>query len=79
MPEGFEADYAVWFDRPHRADLARLRGLRSADRFEVPPEQVIADIPQPWRFMSVYELDYAAPEIDLPALGRCWPKRAMPG
>ena len=29
----------------------------------------MADIPQPWRFMSVYEFDYAAPEIDLPALG----------
>ena len=29
----------------------------------------MADIPQPWRFMSVYEFDYAAPEIELPALG----------
>ncbi len=66
---GREVDYAGWFDGPHRADVARLRGFRSADRFEVTPEQVMADIPQPWRFMSVYEFDYAAPEIDLPALG----------
>jgi hypothetical protein len=66
---GREADYAAWFDGPHRADLARLRGFRSADRFEVTPEQIMADIPQPWRFMSVYEFDYATPEIDLPALG----------
>jgi hypothetical protein len=66
---GREADYAAWFDGPHRADLVRLRGFRSADRFEVTPEQIMADIPQPWRFMSVYEFDYATPEIDLPALG----------
>jgi hypothetical protein len=26
------------------------------------------DIPQPWRFMSVYEFDYANPETELPAL-----------
>jgi len=66
---GREGDFAHWFDGPHRADLVRLRGFRSADRFEVTPEQVMPDIPQPWRFLSVYEFDLAAPEIDLPALG----------
>ncbi|SFF90064.1 hypothetical protein SAMN05518801_10326 [Novosphingobium sp. CF614] len=66
---GREADYADWFDGKHRGDLERLRGFRSADRYEVSPEQVMPDIPQPWRFLSVYEFDYAAPEIDLPALG----------
>ena len=69
VPAGREADYAVWFDGKHQEDLARLRGFRSADRYEVTPEQVMPDIPQPWRFMSVYEFDYASPEIDLPALG----------
>jgi len=69
VPAGREADYASWFDGKHQKDLGRLRGFRSADRYEVTPEQVMPDIPQPWRFMSVYEFDYAAPEIDLPALG----------
>jgi hypothetical protein len=69
VPAGREADYATWFDGKHQQDLGRLRGFRSADRYEVTPEQVMPDIPQPWRFMSVYEFDYAAPEIDLPALG----------
>lgn len=68
VPAGREADYAAWFDGPHREALARLRGFRSADRFEVTPEQVMADIPQPWRYLSVYDFDYPAPEIDLPAL-----------
>lgn len=66
---GKEQDYANWFDGQHRDDLARLRGFRDADRFEVTSEQVMPDIPQPWRFMSVYEFDYSHPEIDLPALG----------
>lgn len=69
VPEGREADYAAWFDGKHSNDLARLRGFRSADRYEVAAEQVMPDIPQPWRFMSVYEFDYPAAEIDLPALG----------
>lgn len=63
------ADYADWFDGSHREQLSRLRGFKSADRFELTPEQVMPDIAQPWRYMSVYEFDYAAPEIDLPALG----------
>jgi hypothetical protein len=69
VPVGREGDYAAWFDGKHLDDLKRLRGFRSADRYEVTPEQIMPDIPQPWRFMSVYEFDYPAPEIDLPALG----------
>jgi hypothetical protein len=69
VPAGAESAAATWFDGEHRADLARLRGFRSADRFEVTPEQIMPDIPQPWRYMSVYDFDYASPEIDLPALG----------
>lgn len=66
---GRAADYATWFDRVHRADLERLRGFQAADRYEVTPEQVMPDIPQPWTYLSVYEFDYQSPEIDLPALG----------
>lgn len=69
VPEDRETDYAAWFDGKHREDVGRLRGFRAADRFEVTPEQIMPDIPQPWRFLSVYEFDYPAPEIDLPALG----------
>ena len=69
VPIGCEAEYARWFEGKHADDLARLRGFRTADRFEITAEQIMPDIAQPWRFMSVYEFDYAAPEIDLPALG----------
>lgn len=66
---GKEDEYAAWFDGKHREDLARLRGFQKADRFEVAKEQIMADIPQPWRYMSVYETDLPDPKIDLPALG----------
>jgi hypothetical protein len=69
VPAGREADYAAWFDGAHRADLGKMRGFRSADRFEITPEQVMPDIAQPWRYLSVYDFDSATPEIDLPALG----------
>lgn len=69
VPAGREAEYATWFDGPHREALSRLRGYITTDRYEVTPQQIMADIPQPWRFLSVYDFDLPSPEIDLPALG----------
>jgi hypothetical protein len=69
VPADRAEDYAEWFDGSHREELARLRGFRGADRYEVTPEQIMPDIAQPWRYMTVYDFDYPAPEIDLPALG----------
>ena len=68
VPDDKLADYAAWFDGPHREALARLRGLTYAERFEITEAQ-LGEAYQPWRFMSVYDFDYATPEIDLPALG----------
>lgn len=69
VPSGREDGYARWFDGQHQDDVARLRGFVSADRYEVTAEQIMPDIAQPWRYMSVYDFDLATPEIDLPALG----------
>ena len=69
VPAGQEAAYATWFDGAHRTAVAALRGFREADRYEVTREQIMADIPQPWRFMSVYDFDLPDPAIDVPALG----------
>jgi len=68
VPEGKADEYATWFEVLHREALAGLRGLRYAERFEVTTQQIMPDIPQPWRYMSVYEYDLETPEIDLPAL-----------
>ncbi|SER22854.1 hypothetical protein SAMN04488038_12310 [Solimonas aquatica] len=69
VPAGREADYATWFEGPHRQALARLRGFREADRYEVTPQQIMPDIAQPWRYLSVYDFELSHPQIDLPALG----------
>ncbi len=69
VPAGRESHYAAWFDGPHRTALSRLRGFTGTDRYEVTSEQVMPDIPQPWRFVSIYDFDLPSPEIDIPALG----------
>jgi hypothetical protein len=69
VPAGREAEYAAWFDGPHRAAAARLRGFIGTDRYEVTKEQIMPDIPQPWRHLSVYDFDLPNPAIDIPALG----------
>lgn len=66
---GREAECASWFDGAHRETLSRLRGFVAAERYEVTPQQIMPDIPQPWRFLSVYDFLLSSPEIDIPALG----------
>ncbi|WP_317929596.1 hypothetical protein [Halioxenophilus sp. WMMB6] len=68
VSSGSEAAYGDWFDGAHQAELAKLRGFVKSERFEVTPEQIMPDIPQPWRYMTVYDFDTNTPEIDLPAL-----------
>lgn len=69
VPQGRETDYATWFDGQHRDALSRLRGFVAADRYEVTQQQIMPDIPQPWRYLSVYDFSLETPEIDIPALG----------
>lgn len=66
---GREEEYAGWFDGPHQDALARLRGFQHAERYEIADTQIMPDIAQPWRFLTVYDFDLPSPEIDLPALG----------
>ena len=69
VPGAREPDYARWFDGPHRTAVARLPGFTAMDRYEVTAEQIMRDIPQPWRDMSVYDFDYPDPVVGIPLLG----------
>ena len=69
VPKRDAKKYTTWFDGPHRKALAGIRGFRAADRFEVAKAQIMGDVPQPWRYMSVYDFDLPDPAIDIPALG----------
>lgn len=68
VPAEKSGDYAHWFENEHQTELARLRGYRSCERYEVADIQIMPDILQPWRFMTIYDFDTETPEIDLPAL-----------
>lgn len=68
VPESKNRQLSEWFDGPHRASLSQLRGLRFAERFEVTKDQINPEIPQPWRYLSMYEFDMPNPAIDVPAL-----------
>ena len=69
VPEGREQDYADWFDGDHRGAVSALRGFRAVERYQVAEHQIMPDIPQPWRYVSVYDFDLPSPQIDIPALG----------
>lgn len=69
VPPGREPEYAQWFDGAHQSALVNLRGFMMAERYEVAEVQIMPDIHQPWRFMSVYDFDLPSPKIDIPALG----------
>lgn len=66
---GQEDNYARWFAGEHQTELARLRGYCSSERYEVCAEQIMPDILQPWRYVTVYDFESTTPEIDIPALG----------
>ncbi len=68
VPDARTDDYAAWFDGGHRAALSHLRGFKGTDRYQIDQAQ-LGDQYQPWRYLSVYDFDFQAPEIDLPALG----------
>jgi len=66
---GKDEALAEVFAGPHLEALRRLRGFKSAQRFEIAGPQVMAGIAQPWRYVSIYEFDYDDPVVHLPALG----------
>lgn len=68
VPAEKTGDYTHWFENDHQTELTRLRGYRSSERYEVSDIQIMPDILQPWRFMTIYDFDTDTPEIDLPAL-----------
>jgi heme-degrading monooxygenase HmoA len=52
----------------HVESVKRLRGFKSAQRFEVTKPQIMPHIPQPWRYLTLYEVSAEDPTIDVPPL-----------
>jgi hypothetical protein len=65
---GGEVALADTMRSSHFDAVARLRGFRRAQRFEVTLQQIMSAIPQPWRYVTIYDFDLETPGIDLPAI-----------
>jgi hypothetical protein len=65
---GRDGELSAFFNERHVPALVKLRGFREVQRFELSPDQIMAAIAQPWRYLSLYEFDFETPEIDQPAL-----------
>lgn len=69
VAQGMEAEFANWFEGPHLDAVKRLDGFLGAERYEVTAEQVMADIAQPWRYLTVYEFACAQPGFSISGVG----------
>jgi hypothetical protein len=65
---GAEDRLPATIEGAHLQAVRRLRGFSSLQRFEVTEAQLMPDIVQPWRYLSLYEFRLAEPELHLPAL-----------
>jgi len=63
-----EARLTAAFSGQHRASVQRLRGFFQMQRFVLGEQQLMADIAQPWKFLTLYEFHLDRPELHLPAL-----------
>ena len=54
--EGRESEYNDWYTSQHLADVVRLPGVISAQRFELAEQQRGAS-PHPWKYMAIYEIE----------------------
>ena len=65
---GKEKALSAFVHDRHSGALRQLRGYRAAQRFELAEHQLMPEIAQPWRYVTMYDFDIADPSIDVPAL-----------
>jgi hypothetical protein len=51
--EGRDAEYNAWYDHRHLADVLKIPGIVSAERFELSEVQR-SDPPYPYRYLALY-------------------------
>jgi hypothetical protein len=54
--EGCEQEYNDWYSNRHLSDLLAVPGIISARRL-VLAEQQVRDVPQPFKYFSLYEIE----------------------
>ncbi|WER50768.1 hypothetical protein CupriaWKF_30920 [Cupriavidus sp. WKF15] len=58
---GREDTFNRWYTEQHLADVLRVPGIVSAQRFRRMAQQRIS-VPQPWEYMALYDCDAPGPQ-----------------
>ena len=75
--EGGDAEYNDWYDHRHLADVLRVPGIRSAQRFGLGDVQRMP-APHPWKYMAIYEVETARIDDVAASLNRLAGTNEMP-
>jgi len=62
--EGREDEYNEWYSHQHLADVLRVPGFKSAQRFKIPQDDPAAQ----WKYLAIYEFEADDPAEALKAL-----------
>jgi hypothetical protein len=54
--KGREAEYNLWYDKQHLADVLKIPGIVSAERFELSASQRLAP-PYPYGYLALYWIE----------------------
>ena len=71
---GMEDEYNDWYTNQHLADVLKIRGFVTAQRFKLAQ----ADSTLPGRYLAIYEMETDDPEASLAELFRCSGTEQMP-
>lgn len=75
--DGRDAEFNDWYDNQHLADVLKVPGIRSAQRFGLGDVQRMP-APHPWKYMAIYEVETARIDEVIAALKRLAGTRDMP-
>lgn len=75
--DGRDDEYNDWYDSQHLADVLRIPGIRSAQRFDLGTTQRMP-APHPWKYMAIYEVEADKVPDAIEGLKRAAGTSAMP-
>lgn len=67
---GCEAELDHWFEARHAPEILGVPGVGAVQRLVLSDTQMMKDCPQPWRFMSLYDIESDTPAAVLAEFDR---------
>jgi hypothetical protein len=76
--QGREDEFDAWYDNQHLGDVARIRGVVSARRFNVEWQKTTELEAPHWRSLAIYEIEADDPRAVVAAISAASGTEAMP-